>query len=321
MSKSKRLLDLMMTVNRKRKFTVRELADEFGVSTRTILRDLQELGELGVPLYSEVGPHGGYQVLNERVLPPIAFTEEEAVAIFFASHALRHYQYLPFKEASSSALQKFYNYMPGDTRDRIDGMKHRIDFVIPARQAEFPFLSILLEAATGARVVSVTYRSKDGETKRNIQPIGLYASGGLWYCPAYCFMREGIRVFRCDRMISAEYMDSRESPQPLDLSGVHLETLKDSGRLSGEPGQAELKLHVRLTAEGAQRCEGEPWAARLLIREDDGDGRLEGGIARKDLRFFAQYVIGLCQEATVQEPPELVEEMKAILAAMLASYS
>ena len=66
MSKSKRLLDLMMTVNRKRKFTVRELADEFHVSSRTILRDLQELGELGVPLYSEVGPHGGYQVLSEN---------------------------------------------------------------------------------------------------------------------------------------------------------------------------------------------------------------------------------------------------------------
>ncbi len=83
MSKSKRLLELMMTVNRKRKFTVKELAREFGVSSRTILRDLQELSELGVPLYSEVGPHGGYQVLNERMLPPIAFTEEEAVAIFF----------------------------------------------------------------------------------------------------------------------------------------------------------------------------------------------------------------------------------------------
>lgn len=70
MSKSKRLMELMMTVNRKRKFTVKELAREFGVSPRTILRDLQELSELGVPLYSEVGPHGGYQVLNERVLPP-----------------------------------------------------------------------------------------------------------------------------------------------------------------------------------------------------------------------------------------------------------
>ena len=51
MSKSKRLIDLMMTVNRMRKFTVRELADQFGVSSRTILRDLQELSELGSPLF------------------------------------------------------------------------------------------------------------------------------------------------------------------------------------------------------------------------------------------------------------------------------
>ncbi len=97
MSKSKRLMELMLTVNRMRKFTVGELAREFGVSQRTILRDLQELGELGVPLYSEVGPHGGYQVLRERLLPPIAFTEEEAVSIFFAVHALRHYSSLPFE--------------------------------------------------------------------------------------------------------------------------------------------------------------------------------------------------------------------------------
>lgn len=54
MPKSKRLMELMMIVNRKRKFTVKELANEFNVLPRTILRDLQELSELGVPLYSEV---------------------------------------------------------------------------------------------------------------------------------------------------------------------------------------------------------------------------------------------------------------------------
>jgi predicted DNA-binding transcriptional regulator YafY len=113
MSKSKRLLELMMTVNRKRKFTVKELALEFGVSTRTMLRDLQELSELGVPLYSEVGPHGGYQVLKERILPPIAFSEEEAVAMFFAVYALRHYSSLPFEAESASSLDKFYLHMSG----------------------------------------------------------------------------------------------------------------------------------------------------------------------------------------------------------------
>lgn len=161
MSKSKRLMELMMTVNRKRKFTVGELAREFGVSQRTILRDLQELGELGVPLYSEVGPHGGYQVLRERLLPPIAFTEEEAVSIFFAVHALRHYSSLPFETESSSALKKFYAYMPEDVRERIDQMKNRVDFITPARKAVSPYLSTLLDAAVQQKVLLIRYQSRE----------------------------------------------------------------------------------------------------------------------------------------------------------------
>ena len=82
MSKSKRLLELMLTVNQKRAFTVGELAGDFGVSKRTILRDLQELSELGVPLYSEVGPHGGYRMLQDRMLPPIAFPWRNLLQFF-----------------------------------------------------------------------------------------------------------------------------------------------------------------------------------------------------------------------------------------------
>src|SRR5690606_5862475 len=111
------------------------------VSKRTILRDLQELSELGVPLYSEVGPHGGYQVVRERVLPPIAFTEEEAAAMFFAVHALRHYASLPFEAESASALRKFYQFMPQDVKERIDRMKDRVDFVTPVRRGDSPCLA------------------------------------------------------------------------------------------------------------------------------------------------------------------------------------
>lgn len=99
-------------------------------------------------MYSEVGPHGGSHVLKERVLPPIAFSEEEAVAIFFPIHALRHHSSLPFETESSTALSKFYQFMPQDVRDRIDQMKHRVDFVTPKRQVDSPYLSILLDAAS-----------------------------------------------------------------------------------------------------------------------------------------------------------------------------
>lgn len=315
MPKSKRLLDLMMTVNRKRRFKVQELADEFDVSPRTILRDLQELSELGVPLYSEVGPHGGYQVLNERILPPIAFTEEEAVAIFFACHALRHYSFLPFEAESSAALSKFYNYMPGDVRDRIDQMKNRVDFVTPQRQAASPFLSILLEAAIEQKIVLIEYESRTDISGRNIQPVGIYASGGLWYCPAYCFLRGGLRVFRCDKMHSAVFDASGE--EPLDLRHVHLGN-RESLALTE---QDEITLRAELSKEGVQRCEAELWSASRLHIHGDGTGLLEANVPKSDIPFFAKFFIGLGDDATVSEPPELVDTIKRMLAKMAAKYA
>ncbi|MEW9698918.1 helix-turn-helix transcriptional regulator [Paenibacillus sp. SI8] len=59
MNKTQRLIQLMMAVNERMQFTVKEMADEFGVSERTMHHDLQELSEMGMPLYTEFGPRSG----------------------------------------------------------------------------------------------------------------------------------------------------------------------------------------------------------------------------------------------------------------------
>lgn len=69
--KATRLIQLTELLTQRKSFTARELADEFGVSYRTMLRDLAALEEIGVPLYSELGAHGGYRVLTERNMRPI----------------------------------------------------------------------------------------------------------------------------------------------------------------------------------------------------------------------------------------------------------
>lgn len=314
MPKSKRLMELMMTVNRKRRFKVQELADEFGVSKRTILRDLQELSELGVPLYSEVGPHGGYQVVRERVLPPIAFTEGEAVAMFFAVHALRHYSSLPFEEESASALNKFYLHMPGDVRDRIDAMKDRIDFIAPTRWREAPCLSILLDAAVDRKVLEIEYESKeDGASCRKIQPVCLYANNGYWYCTAYCFRREGFRVFRCDRIREAAYDAS--GTEPLDLGDVRL-----SRREAAAP-RDPVRLRAELTPAGVQRCEAELWLAPMLRIREDGSGTIDREVSRDDMPFFAEFMIGLGDGVVLEEPAELKDAIRKRLTELMARYS
>ncbi|MBU5348191.1 helix-turn-helix transcriptional regulator [Paenibacillus lautus] len=314
MSKSKRLMELMMTVNRMRKFTVRELADQFDVSSRTILRDLQELSELGVPLYSEVGPHGGYQVLKERILPPIAFSEEEAVAMFFASHALRHYLFLPFEAESSTALQKFYYYMPGDVRDRIDQMKNRVDFLTHTRRQKAESLGVLLDAAVDQRVVTVEYETKEGYTERSLQPVGIYASNGFWYCPAYCFLREDFRLFRCDRMQTVVY--DTTGIEPRDHRHIHL----GNWREYGAEKSVYTRMVVDLSREGVQRCESELCPVPHIDMQPDGSGRLDQSVPVSEILYFAKFFLGLGNEATVKEPQELVDCMKGILKKVMAKY-
>ncbi len=314
MSKSKRLMDLMMTVNRMRKFTVKELAAEFGVSSRTILRDLQELGELGVPLYSEVGPHGGYQVLKERILPPIAFGVDEAVAMFFASHALRHYLSLPFEAESSSALRKFYYYMPGDVRDRIDEMKNRVDFHARDRRQKVEWLGLLLEAAVRQRVVTIRYESKQEDSERSIQPVGIYASNGFWYCPAYCYLRRGFRLFRCDRMRSAAFDETGIAP--LDHRHIHLGNWEEAGREE----RVDVRIVAELSREGVLRCQGELCPVPHIDVRKDGSGRLDQRVPESELPYFSKFFLGLGGEATVEGPAELVEAIRKLLSELTAKY-
>jgi predicted DNA-binding transcriptional regulator YafY len=315
MSKSKRLMELMMTVNRKRRFKVRELADEFGVSTRTILRDLQELSELGVPLYSEVGPHGGYQVIRERVLPPIAFTEGEAAAMFFAVHSLRHYASLPFEAESASALKKFYLNMPGDIRERIDSMKDRVDFLIPKRRGDTPCLPMLLDAAICGKVLVIEYGAKGQEAeRRRIKPVSLYANDGFWYCTAYCYLREGYRVFRCDRIRAAAYDDAASDMMaPLDPEQVRLD------REAAEP-KDPVRLRAKLSRVGVQRCESEHWLAPMLKVGEDGGGTIDAVVPRSEIPFFAEFFIALGNEVILKEPDELKDAIRRKLVELMDRY-
>lgn len=304
-----------MTVNRRRRFKVQELADEFGVSRRTILRDLQELSELGVPLYSEVGPHGGYQVIRERVLPLISFTEGEATAMFFAVQSLRNYTSLPFEAESASALRKFYLNMPGDIRERVDSMKDRVEFITPVRREEASCLPQLLDAAINGTTLYIEYAAKgeQGHSRRRIKPVSIYAHNGFWYCTAYCYLREGYRVFRCDR-ISQATVDESASEEPLDPSTVQME------RQEADTPQQPVRLSVALSRFGVERCEGEHWIHRLLTVNDDGSGTIDASVPQSDLSFFAEFFIGLGQEVIVHEPEQLKVAIRKKLTELLAYH-
>jgi predicted DNA-binding transcriptional regulator YafY len=312
MQKSQRLIQLIMRINAKKSFTVGELADEFGLSSRTITRDLQELSELGVPIYSIQGRGGGYKLLQERLLPPISFSESEAIAIFFACQSLEYFSSLPFGEGAGSALHKFYHYLPADVREQIDRLKNRVMIYSPHRQMSPEVLQTLLQAIMIHSVATIEYRSGSSTTKRDIQPIGLYASSGYWYCPAYCFVREEVRQFRADRILTALLNESIPSRE--DIEQQTLLHVPEKGHLE------QIKLLLELTQRGVWLLESDARFAPFIERTEDGSGAATIQMAAEDMPFYIDKIWQLAGDAIIKEPVEAIAYMKQKIEVMNQLY-
>ncbi len=312
MGKAQRLIQLMMKVNERKSFTIQEMADECGVSRRTMIRDLMELSELGVPLYSEVGVGGGYRMLRDKVLPPINFTEYEAIALFFAGQSLRNYQALPFTNEVEQALDKLFHYLPNERKEHITQMRQRLVFWIPPHELETPFLQPLLEAAIQQQLVSIVYESSKIKN-RTIQPIGVYTMNGLWYCQAYCFSSLAYRVFRVDRV--KQLSTVADQSQKLDLDHEHIETWI----MKAETDQ-KLDVEVELTMEGVRRCQSELSLANHISVRANGTGVLCMQWSRSSLNWLVHFFLGLGLEATVKKPELVRKQIQAKLQQMARQY-
>lgn len=303
MSKAERLIEMMITINAKKDFTVGELAKEFCVSKRTILRDLQELEKAGFPLYSEVGAAGGYHILQERILPPIAFSESEAKAIFFACQALQFYRDLPFEQETISVLKKFLNCLPLDIQSSITQMQNKVVFWIPDRHCDSPVLKEMFHIAVNRHAAAIRYTSTYSESIRTVIPIGLYAMNGLWYCPAYCMQAKQIREFRIDRI--KEIIEEKPYPQgkyPLPASIQEYLAQAEAGN--------DYHIKIRLTDIGVKRCEAESLLAGGLQIFATGGGMIDMEIRHATLEWVADYLLPLGRNAVVLEPAQLVELMQ-----------
>ncbi|MFB5678415.1 helix-turn-helix transcriptional regulator [Paenibacillus terreus] len=313
MLKAQRLIQLIMIINAKKSFTVQELADEFGLSYRTITRDLQELSELGIPLYSIQGRGGGYKLLRDRTLPPIAFSESEAIALFFASQSLQFFGSLPFEEGASSALNKFYHYLPDDIKEQIDRLKNKVAIWSPYRATDPECLKTLLQAIMTRSAVSIEYNSRHGVRQRNIQPVGLYSSHGYWYCPAFCYLKGDYRLFRADRILKAQLNES--IPWRKDVEQFDLRNPPEKN------GADQASLTVELTANGVRLLESESWFGPAIERREDGRGTATILVPAENMKFYLDLIWQLGEDARVLEPTEAIEYIKQKIKIMSLNYN
>ncbi|MGE7272281.1 helix-turn-helix transcriptional regulator [Brevibacillus panacihumi] len=302
MNKAKLLFDLILYVNTKRRFTAQDVAHEFGISVRTAHRYLADIGDMGVPIYTEPGRGGGYRVLNNRTLPPIMFDEEEAFAVFFAFQALKYYQSLPFDIHIGSVFAKLYASLADDMKRKVDRFDSVLAFWNQKRSVSSPFLKEIMEAAIAHELLSIEYVSKSGNTVRKVAPVGIYAYDGIWYMPAFDPFYDQIRLFRTDRIVWMERTQQTFTQQ------IPLSDWLD--RYTAQTPKKPVRIYVELTREGLRQCRSQPWLEPYIVMVNSEQGYVETVIDQEDWDFVSDYFFQLGTAVKVIEPREMVDRIR-----------
>src|SRR5512134_2890783 len=202
MNRIDRLFAILLTLQHKRRIRAQDLARQFEVSKRTIYRDMSALNQMGIPLTALPGE--GFELVEGYYLPPLMFTEQEAVALLLGSRLLTQQSAGSLTRSADLALAKIKVALPDDVRTRSEALANIVSFITPRAKFDLddPQLLLIQNAIQGKRVLHLRYRGyqKEDVTERDVEPHQLFYADGVWYLEAYCRMRKGIRDFRLSRM-------------------------------------------------------------------------------------------------------------------------
>lgn len=274
------------------KRTAGEIAHRFEVSRRTILRDIQALCEMGIPIAADLGASGGYTLPPDYSLPPLALTLHEALLLRLALSSLSQLSETPFKQERESLLAKVQTLLPRREREDLDLLTHTLSLDVPSRPYPTPFLDQLLESAREEQWVAVTYRSENGVSQQTLLPMRVRTEAGLWYCEAYSSERKATRVYRVDR-----FLEVRAAPSPPQGE-------RPASTIPREhPSFPEVRIH--LTARGVLRLESDPHLGPRLQQKGGGEGWLSLRWRPEEYDWLVRVLLGLGADAKVLAPVEL----------------
>ncbi len=142
--------------------TAEQLADEFGVSVRTMYRDLDSLRDAALPLAAERGRGGGFALDRSYSLPPVNFTVREAVLLMVLGRMASELRLFPFTRTLGRALDKVRAALPTAEQRKLEAQRHRLSFTgVPGHQSVAEVRALLEDAFFEDQIIEVTYARPD----------------------------------------------------------------------------------------------------------------------------------------------------------------
>jgi predicted DNA-binding transcriptional regulator YafY len=210
--KINRLLEITLILLNKKAVTAEEMAERFGVSTRTIYRDIDELSSAGVPVFANQGKGGGIGLLENFAINRTMLTEHERDSLLLALKTLKATRY-PEIDAILEKIGAVFKKAAAQ-----DWVQIEFSPWGSGPNDENKFLNIK-KAILECKVVTLDYINADGIlSRRQLEPMQMLFKGQAWYIWGYCRMKHDFRTFRISRIRNLEVTQenfTRRSPETI----------------------------------------------------------------------------------------------------------
>lgn len=305
-----RVLTVLELLQSRERLSGPELAARLEVNARTARRYITMLQDMGIPIEAERGRYGAYRLRPGFKLPPLMFSDEEALAVTLGLLAARRLGLAVAAPAVEGALAKIERVLPPALRERLQAVQASLVLDL-ARSEASPSSATVVEmsrAAQAGRRVSMRYSNERGaETERALDPYGIVFRQGRWYVVGYCHLRQALRLFRLDRVTELQVGDEPFTrPEGFDAAAFVVQSL------ASIPNTWEVEVLLRAPLDEARRrispvfgtleeCEGGvllrahgdhlSWMARELVATGLRLRVLRPEALREELRQLAQRVL------------------------------
>ena len=217
--KLQRLLSITFILLSRGRVSSQELAEKFGVSQRTIFRDINSLSEAGIPIGGIPGKSGGFYIIENYKFDKRLLLPEELASILSALKGLGNTFY---SEQLDNAIDKISIFVSRERESYITGLLDRVVFdIMPigAPEKQRKDLSTIYSALNSNHVISFNYlNSKFEKMLREVEPMKLISKNHAWYLFAFCKIKNDFRTFRISRIDDLKISSLTFEPRQVDYS-------------------------------------------------------------------------------------------------------
>ncbi|BDS09498.1 helix-turn-helix transcriptional regulator [Aureispira anguillae] len=312
MNKFDRVISTLILLQTKKVIKAATISDRFGISLRTVYRDISTLKNAGIPIIGDPGV--GYSIMEGYRLPPIMFNEEEASALLTAEKFIGTIADHTIQQHYSNAMTKIKATLRSTDKQSLAVLDDSIAFSSYKHWENKAYLQDLFKSIASKLLIYIQYQKADGTpSERKLEPIGCYHHNN-WYLVAFCQLKNDYRTFKMNRITQLQLLD-----QSFEDRHISLQTYIDRQNEAWKAQQQFISMEILFNKSILQYAESRKYYFGFVEQIDQGEA-VYMKFLNSSIEIVARWLIQFSNQATVISPLALKDRLKELTKELYEHY-